>query len=76
MAYETILYSVTGPVAEIRFNRPHRLNAVVSEYYAEVIDALNKAEDDRQRFGQRHRCSHAPDQFRPIGTLRNRDRRG
>ena len=46
MAYETILYSVTGPVAEIRFNRPHRLNAVVTEFYTEVIDALNKAEDD------------------------------
>lgn len=46
MAYETIIYSVSGPVAEIRFNRPHRLNAVVTEFYTEVIDALNKAEDD------------------------------
>lgn len=46
MAYETILFSKTGPVAEIRFNRPHRMNAVVSEFYAETIDALNDAEAD------------------------------
>ncbi len=46
MSYETIIYSKNGPIAEIRFNRPHRLNAVVSEFYAEAIDALNKAEAD------------------------------
>jgi len=46
MTYETIIYSVTGPVAEIRFNRPHRLNAVVTEFYTEVIDALNTAENN------------------------------
>ena len=46
MTYETIIYSKTGAVAEIRFNRPHRLNAVVSQFYAEVIDALGEAEQD------------------------------
>ncbi|MCP3892451.1 MAG: enoyl-CoA hydratase/isomerase family protein [Desulfobulbaceae bacterium] len=46
MNYETIIYSVENGVAEIRFNRPHRLNAVVTEFYAEVVDALNQAEND------------------------------
>lgn len=46
MAYETILYRKSGPVAEIRFNRPHRLNAVVSQFYSEIIEALGDAECD------------------------------
>jgi enoyl-CoA hydratase len=46
MTYETIIYQKFGPVAEIRFNRPHRLNAVVSEFYAEIINALADAERD------------------------------
>jgi len=46
MAYETIIYTVSDHIAEIRFNRPHRLNAVVTEFYAEVLDALGKAEKD------------------------------
>lgn len=46
MAYDTILYSKTGPIAEVRFNRPHRLNAVVSDFYAEALDALTDAEND------------------------------
>lgn len=46
MSYETILYSVTGPYAEIRFNRPHRLNAVIAKLYTEIIDALARAEKD------------------------------
>ena len=46
MTYQTLLYSTSGNVAEIRFNRPHRLNAVVSEFYGELIDALNRAEAD------------------------------
>ncbi|MEP3278487.1 MAG: enoyl-CoA hydratase/isomerase family protein, partial [Stappiaceae bacterium] len=46
MTYETIIYRKTGPVAEIRFNRPHRLNAVVSEFYGEIIHALAVAEQD------------------------------
>ncbi len=46
MTYETIIYRKSGPVVEIRFNRPHRLNAVVSEFYAEIIDALADADQD------------------------------
>ncbi|MCV0424379.1 MAG: enoyl-CoA hydratase/isomerase family protein [Roseibium sp.] len=46
MPYQTILYRKSGPVAEIRFNRPHRLNAVVTEFYAEILDALADAEHD------------------------------
>ena len=46
MPYQTILYSKSGPVAEIRFNRPHRLNAVVSEFYSEILDALDDAAKD------------------------------
>ena len=48
MTYETIIYQKSGPVAEIRFNRPHRLNAVVSEFYAEIIDALADAGRDTE----------------------------
>ena len=46
MTYETIKYLKSGPVAEIRFNRPHRLNAVVSEFYVEINEALADAEQD------------------------------
>lgn len=46
MSYETIIYNRKGPIAEIRFNRPHRLNAVVTEFYAEIMDALDRAEKD------------------------------
>lgn len=46
MSYQTILYARKGPVAEIRFNRPHRLNAVVTEFYSEILDALDRAEKD------------------------------
>lgn len=45
-SYETVLYSVEEGVAEIRFNRPHRLNAVVETFYDEVLDALRCAEAD------------------------------
>lgn len=46
MPYSTIIRRKSGPVAEIRFNRPHRLNAVVTEFYAEIIDALADAAAD------------------------------
>lgn len=47
MSYETILYSVADGVAEIRLNRPHRLNAVTQQLYDELNDALGAAQDDR-----------------------------
>ncbi len=45
-SFQTILYRRDGPVAEIRFNRPHRLNAVVSAFYGEILSALDLAEKD------------------------------
>ncbi|MCB1888298.1 MAG: enoyl-CoA hydratase/isomerase family protein [Rhodocyclaceae bacterium] len=47
MSYETILFEVVDGVAEIRFNRPHRLNAVTDQLYTEFNDALSEAEADR-----------------------------
>ncbi|GAB4449528.1 MAG: enoyl-CoA hydratase-related protein [Rhodocyclaceae bacterium] len=48
MAYETILFSVRDGIGEIRFNRPHRLNAVVQQLYDELRDALVACERDPQ----------------------------
>ncbi len=46
MAYETIVYTRRDAVAEIRFNRPHRLNAVVEQFYSELLVAFEAAEGD------------------------------
>ena len=43
----TLLRSTPRPgVAEIRFNRPHRLNAVIELLFRETLDALAAAESD------------------------------
>lgn len=47
MNYETILYDLSGGIAEIRLNRPQRLNAVTQQLYDELNDALTRAEADR-----------------------------
>jgi enoyl-CoA hydratase len=47
MTYETILYSQRDGVAEIRLNRPHRLNAVTQQLYDELNDALGQAEANK-----------------------------
>ncbi|MGH8788480.1 MAG: enoyl-CoA hydratase/isomerase family protein [Cupriavidus necator] len=47
MSFETILYSLQDGVAEIRLNRPHRLNAVTQQLYDELNVALGQAEADR-----------------------------
>ena len=44
--YETILYDMRDGIAEIRLNRPQRLNAVVQQLYDELNDALGQAEAD------------------------------
>jgi enoyl-CoA hydratase len=44
MPYETIIYTCSDAVAEIRFNRPHRLNAVIEQFYREVLAAFEEAE--------------------------------
>lgn len=46
MSFETLIYSKKDGYAEIRFNRPHRLNAVVELFYTELISALKKAQAD------------------------------
>ncbi|MBX3680172.1 MAG: enoyl-CoA hydratase/isomerase family protein [Rhodocyclaceae bacterium] len=47
MSYETIIYGMTDGIAEIRLNRPHRLNAVTQTLYDELNDALSRAEADK-----------------------------
>lgn len=47
MTFETIRYSMEYGVAEIRLNRPHRLNAVTQQLYDELNEALIRAEADR-----------------------------
>ncbi|TVO63994.1 enoyl-CoA hydratase/isomerase family protein [Denitromonas ohlonensis] len=47
MAYETILYEMKNGIAEIRLNRPHRMNAVTQTLYDELNDALGVAEADK-----------------------------
>lgn len=44
--FETIIYTQKDKVAEIRLNRPDRLNAVVEKLYEEVLEALDIAEKD------------------------------
>ncbi len=41
--YETILWSERNGVAEIRLNRPHRLNAVVEQLYLDILAGLDRA---------------------------------
>ncbi|WP_181321824.1 enoyl-CoA hydratase/isomerase family protein [Trinickia symbiotica] len=47
MVFETIIYDVRDGIAEVRLNRPHRLNAVVRQLYDEFSEALSLAEADR-----------------------------
>lgn len=46
MRSETILYETKDVIAEIRLNRPHRLNAVTQQLYDELNAALGAAEAD------------------------------
>jgi enoyl-CoA hydratase/carnithine racemase len=47
MAYETILYDKTGPVATVTLNRPDTLNAISPQMTAELHRALDEADADR-----------------------------
>ncbi len=49
--YDEILYSVEGNVAEIRFNRPDRLNALTRKMLAEMKHAIGQAEADEAVVG-------------------------
>lgn len=46
MDFETLIYEVKDGIAGIRFNRPHRLNAVTRVLYDELVVALGMAEGD------------------------------
>ncbi len=48
MTFRTLIYEVRDGIAEIRLNRPHRLNAVIQELYDELDEALGRAETDRE----------------------------
>ena len=48
MSYETLLYDLSDGIAEIRLNRPQRLNAVTQQLYDELNDALGRAEAARE----------------------------
>ncbi|MET4328683.1 enoyl-CoA hydratase [Bradyrhizobium sp. i1.15.2] len=43
---ETATYKIQDSIAEIRMNRPHRLNAVVQQLYDDLLAALDQAEND------------------------------
>lgn len=47
MAYETIRYETSGPVATITLNRPEALNAISQGMTAELHRALDEADADR-----------------------------
>jgi enoyl-CoA hydratase/carnithine racemase len=48
MAYETIRYDKSGPVATITLNRPEALNAISQAMTAELHRALDEADADRE----------------------------
>jgi enoyl-CoA hydratase len=47
MATDVLCSTPRPGLAEIRFNRPHRLNAVIESLFRETLDALANAERDR-----------------------------
>ena len=42
--YETIIYRKDDGIAEIRLNRPRRMNAVIEQLYMDVLEALDDAD--------------------------------
>jgi enoyl-CoA hydratase len=46
MDYKNILFSVTGNVAVLKFNRPKALNAINQDVFYEVNDAIDRIEKD------------------------------
>lgn len=45
MSYETIRFSVDGPIALLRLHRPERMNAVIEQMYRDIADALGLVRD-------------------------------
>ncbi|MCB0227376.1 MAG: enoyl-CoA hydratase/isomerase family protein, partial [Anaerolineae bacterium] len=48
MQANTVIYQSRGGIAEIRLNRPERLNAVTQQLYDELNAALGAAEADSE----------------------------
>ena len=46
MTYETILYEIEENILTITLNRPERLNAFNRQMLFELINALDKADED------------------------------
>ena len=46
MDYQNIIYEVSGHVAVIRLNRPHRMNAVIEGMYQELLSVIEKSGQD------------------------------
>ncbi len=44
--FETILFHKSGPVATLTFNRPEKRNALTVQVFLELLDALQRVEDD------------------------------
>jgi enoyl-CoA hydratase/carnithine racemase len=47
MAYETMLYDVADEIATVTLNRPAKLNSYTSAMGREIVDAMRRADDDR-----------------------------
>jgi enoyl-CoA hydratase/carnithine racemase len=48
MAYETILYEVADQIATVTLNRPTKLNAYTATMGREIVEAMRRADDDRE----------------------------
>ncbi|HVA80996.1 MAG TPA: enoyl-CoA hydratase-related protein [Candidatus Binataceae bacterium] len=46
MAYETLLYEVSGDIATVTLNRPAKMNAYTTEMGIEIADAMLRADAD------------------------------
>ena len=46
MAYEQLLYDVTGGVATVTLNRPEQRNALSNQMLGELVDAMERVRDD------------------------------
>src|SRR5256714_5794320 len=47
MSFETLLYEVAGEIATVTLNRPAKLNAYTPQMGHEIVDAMRRADGDR-----------------------------
>ncbi len=48
MSYETILYDAADGIATITLNRPDKMNAYTATMGREIVEAFQRADEDRQ----------------------------